>query len=82
MITPRDIRQRLILTLILVPSNTRRGSRKILFLCGKPKTYFGLDSAGVEWEEVRCLHANADYHKRSLARETPFFISDGPWLEI
>lgn len=28
---------------------------------------YGLDSAGVEWEEVGCLHANVDYAKGKSA---------------
>ena len=24
---------------------------------------YGLDSAGIEWEEVGCLHANVDYQR-------------------
>ena len=28
---------------------------------------FGLDSAGIEWEEVGCLHANVDYQRGKSA---------------
>lgn len=28
---------------------------------------YGLDSAGVEWEEVGCLHANVDYQRGKSA---------------
>ena len=28
---------------------------------------YGIDSAGVEWEEVGCLHANVDYQKGKSA---------------
>ena len=28
---------------------------------------YGLDSAGIEWEEVGCLHANVDYQKGKSA---------------
>ena len=28
---------------------------------------YGLDSAGIEWEEVGCLHANVDYQRGKSA---------------
>ena len=28
---------------------------------------YGLDSAGIEWEEVGCLHANVDYQRGTSA---------------
>ena len=28
---------------------------------------YGIDSAGIEWEEVGCLHANVDYQKGKSA---------------
>lgn len=31
------------------------------------KGKFGLDSAGIEWEDVGCLHANVDYQRGKSA---------------
>ena len=42
---------------IIVPMNRKEAKS------GK----YGIDSAGVEWEEVRCLHANVDHQRGKSA---------------
>jgi head-tail adaptor len=45
------------LAYIIIPMNRKKAD------AGK----YGIDAAGIEWEEVGCLHANVDYQKGKSA---------------